>query len=949
MKSSTTGELRNPNDLRAKHALRISIILIVTLIGTLGPNYYLAQTTKAWQISLLTDAAAFGAVLSILALWYSLKKRIEIASYLMIGTVILLTSFAIFFINGIGLFLGISGLIVIYVIAQLTLIQPQLTRVTIIAIVFGLAVILLDTFFPYQRLEIRLLTIGIPILAVISVGIFAYFASREFGNYSLGTKLVIFFIAITMVPLVSLGVYANIRLRNALNQNAQQSLTQLANQTALQVDTFISDQLNLINIESQNPVFARFLSLSSSESKGGQEELEAYNTLATLVHPGQGNISQGYINSFALLDSSGVVVLDTGKNLGKNASQTDYFKKALTERQSVVTGPIFNQQTGNAYIYFSAPVKNATGSKTLGVLYVEYNANIIELIVGNLIQPGNPNGILLRIVNKDNYVRIAHTGNLKLLYTSYKNFTSDQVIALQQQELLLPGPIQNVLAAEPDTVAGLENINQQPFFTTLSKTLGANTLNTAKTLKSVPWLAFVRQSQAVIQAPLQVQTRTIILIALLLLGIVTLAALRASQIIAQPVIKLASVAQDITAGNLHARAQITSQDEIGELALSFNQMTSQLQDTLGGLERRIAERTADVELARLLSERRAQDLQAISEVSRTISTEQRLEILLPLVTRLVSEQFDFYHVGIFFVDATKQFAVLQAANSEGGKRMLDRGHRLEVGLTGIVGAVAENGKARIALDVGSDATYFDNPDLPQTRSEMALPLNFRGETIGILDVQSVKPGAFTESDASTLSILADQIAIAIENARLFGQTQQARDEAEALYNQFQKTEWNAFLQRETTIGYSQSAINGRPLATPVDNEEIRTALQKGQVVVFDGKSTKAQPTIAIPVKLRGQTIGVLNIKAPTKNRKWNQDEINLAQAVSDRLALALDNARLLQESQRRASKEAKIGEVTAKIGASINMRNVLQTAVEELGRALPGSEVIIQFQDTSEN
>ncbi len=211
------------------------------------------------------------------------------------------------------------------------------------------------------------------------------------------------------------------------------------------------------------------------------------------------------------------------------------------------------------------------------------------------------------------------------------------------------------------------------------------------------------------------------------------------------------------------------------------------------------------------------------------------------------------------------------------------------------------------------------------------------------------PGAFTESDASTLSILADQIAIAIENARLFGQTQQARDEAEALYNQFQKTEWNAFLQRETTIGYSQSAINGRPLATPVDNEEIRTALQKGQVVVFDGKSTKAQPTIAIPVKLRGQTIGVLNIKAPTKNRKWNQDEINLAQAVSDRLALALDNARLLQESQRRASKEAKIGEVTAKIGASINMRNVLQTAVEELGRALPGAEVIIQFQDSSEN
>jgi hypothetical protein len=98
------------------------------------------------------------------------------------------------------------------------------------------------------------------------------------------------------------------------------------------------------------------------------------------------------------------------------------------------------------------------------------------------------------------------------------------------------------------------------------------------------------------------------------------------------------------------------------------------------------------------------------------------------------------------------------------------------------------------------------------------------------------------------------------------------------------------------------------------------------------------------VKLRGQTIGVLNIKAPTPHRRWSQDEVNLAQAVSDRLALALDNARLLFESQSQTAKEQKIGEVTAKIGASINMRNVLQTAVEELGRALPGSEVMIQLQ-----
>jgi GAF domain-containing protein/HAMP domain-containing protein len=455
--------------------------------------------------------------------------------------------------------------------------------------------------------------------------------------------------------------------------------------------------------------------------------------------------------------------------------------------------------------------------------------------------------------------------------------------------------------------------------------------------------------QAPLQASLGKAQATISITLIVALIVITLLFIIGFQFAVRPLNHLALVAQEISHGNLSAKIPVEGTEEISFLASTLSVMVETVNNTIATLEERVTERTSDVEMARLFSERRAQELQAISEVSRTISTEQRLEILLPLVTRLVSERFDFYHVGIFFVDATKQFAILQAANSEGGKRMLERGHRLEVGLTGIVGTVSQTGKPRIALDVGSDSVFFDNPDLPGTRSEMTLPLNFRGEIIGVLDVQSIKPGAFTESDANTLSILADQIAIAIENARLFGQTQQAREEAEALYSQFQRLEWKSFAQQETTIGYNQSAIGGKTIAIPVETEEILAALQKGEVVILDGKNTKAQSIMAVPVKLRDQTIGVLNIKAPAKNRKWNQDEINLAQAISDRLALALENARLLLASQRRASKEAKIGEVTAKIGASINMRNVLQTAVEELGRALPGSEVLIQFESSEEN
>jgi GAF domain-containing protein len=277
--------------------------------------------------------------------------------------------------------------------------------------------------------------------------------------------------------------------------------------------------------------------------------------------------------------------------------------------------------------------------------------------------------------------------------------------------------------------------------------------------------------------------------------------------------------------------------------------------------------------------------------------------------------------------------------------MLERRHTLEVGATSIVGYVAQQGEPRIALDVGSDAVFFNNPDLPATRSEMALPLIARGRTIGVLDVQSDKPGAFIETDASTLSILADQIAVAIENARLFDQTQRALSEMQALYSQNVMENWRSYTGEETLIGYQQSLAGGIKLNAAIDTDEIRQAMNRGSVLVFHTNGDQSEPQIVVPVKLRGQVIGVMQIKAPTKDRRWSQDEINLVEAVSERLSLALENARLLQDSQRQALKEQAIGEVTAKIGSSINLRNVLQTAVEELGRSIPGSEVIIRFEE----
>ncbi|MCC6261916.1 MAG: GAF domain-containing protein, partial [Anaerolineales bacterium] len=252
---------------------------------------------------------------------------------------------------------------------------------------------------------------------------------------------------------------------------------------------------------------------------------------------------------------------------------------------------------------------------------------------------------------------------------------------------------------------------------------------------------------------------------------------------------------------------------------------------------------------------------------------------------------------------------------------------------------------RIALDVGQEAVYFNNPDLPGTRSEIALPLIVRKKILGALDVQSDKPGVFTEADIQTLGILADQIAIAIDNARLFEQNQRTLSEYQALYQQNIKTGWASFSQREETLGYRQTLGGGVKITQPIETSEIREALRQGSVLVTKPNKSGETSYIVVPVKLRGQIIGTLRVQAPTKNRTWSKDEVNLAEAVSERLSLALENARLIHESQNQVIKEQTIGEVTAKIGASIDLKNVLQTAVEELGKAMPGSEVLIRFDD----
>lgn len=363
------------------------------------------------------------------------------------------------------------------------------------------------------------------------------------------------------------------------------------------------------------------------------------------------------------------------------------------------------------------------------------------------------------------------------------------------------------------------------------------------------------------------------------------------------------------------------------------------------LEQRVNDRTEELEQANQQTSRRVSQLQAITQLSESIAQFQDLNALFSATARLISERFGFYHVGIFLIDEAREYAVLQAANSDGGQRMLGRSHRLKFG-TGVVGVCAENGRPRIALDVGADAVYFDNPDLPNTRSEVALPLRSRNQTIGVLDVQSTEPSAFTEEDLQVLTTLANQVSIALENARLLTEARAALAQVQEVHDEFTRTEWSRTISRAEQPGFRYHVGRIEMLENPLDLPEVVSALQSGQIEPsLDSGSAEKRTQVAVPVKIRGEVIGVIHVESNDSSRAWKDDEIRLVEAVAERAALAMENARLFQDARRRAAKEQAISQATTRISSAINIENILHTTAEELERVLGGSEVLIRFQN----
>ena len=356
------------------------------------------------------------------------------------------------------------------------------------------------------------------------------------------------------------------------------------------------------------------------------------------------------------------------------------------------------------------------------------------------------------------------------------------------------------------------------------------------------------------------------------------------------------------------------------------------------LDQRVDERTHQIR-------RRETELFAASRLAHEIATSTDLDDLLDKSADMIRDTFGFYHAGIFLLDEKKEYAVLRSATGEAGRIMLARNHRLKVGEVGIVGFVVNRGEPRITMDVQQDSFHFKNPILPETRAEMAIPMRMGSEIMGALDVQSTQPNAFTADDTRMFQTIADQLAIAIDKARLVQKLQASIEEMEKSYRQTTRQGWQSYVRasrRHYSFRYNQQALEAGVLETP----EVHEARQQNQLVVktIPAEQPDQNPVsvIAVPIKLRQEVIGVLDIRVQAET--VSKELLELLEVTSNRLALALENARLVETVQIRVDRERLVSEISNRVRASTDVDGILRTTAAELGRRLGVSEVVVQLR-----
>lgn len=702
-----------------------------------------------------------------------------------------------------------------------------------------------------------------------------------FINLSLRLKFMIAFLAVTALAVGIVAFFTDRIIRAELTDQAGATLISIsANKTAEIGQTIQKEEDTLKTIALNKLVqdAVKAASVANPDKAAEAEKLDRQwraadstaNNADPLVAAVLNNEVADELREFQAVfpqhaeifvtDQHSLVVAATNRTSDYYQADEAWWQAAYQNGQGEVfiSQPEFDDSAGIYAINIAMPVFSHNSTEIAGILRTTLNIDVFTNVLetGRFGQTGHtdiylPDGREIELEGEDGQFEVAiEEGAIApAALEQFRLGTSYLADSHDEEQSLMAGTL---ITSNSENSAGLENITR----------LG--------------WVVVAVQDYAEALQPVETAAQTTLLVALGALVAAGLLGLGAAQLLAAPITRLTEVITRIARGDLRIQAPVESGDEIGTLATSFNQMTGQLQDTLTDLERRVADRTRGLELA--------------AKVAQEIATVRSLDRLLAQAVQLIHTIFGLYHTQIYLTDPTGRTLTLQAATGSIGEQLLRRGHRLPIKIGSINGTAAAEKRSVVVADTTQSATFLPNPLLPDTRSEIAVPLMVGERVVGVLDMQHDFVDALSEENLPAFEALAGQLAIAIENARLFVETEQARTEIELHTRRLTGAGWSEFLDgvnRSERLGFNYEAGTIVPLA---------------QVL----PEAQDEHTLAAPITINDNVVGQLQLEEAS-GHNWTSTEMELINAVADQVGQQLENLRLLaQAEQYQAEAEAAV-------------------------------------------